>query len=406
MLHAASDRALSIYNLSTRERPAKTRELFTRLSTEAPVHWDRYAGTWLISHRAEAMTVCTSPRFRERTFNNDDGAIAEACPVTGVTTAVTEPSGREAISRQTLFLGEPLHGAWRPLLRAVLSTARVAALEPWIERRIAQLVGNASLEQLDVVADIARPLPFEVMAHLFGLPPHDLPEIRSWSDAYTRIVTGFAPSDHVQEYECVDRFLAYILRRIHMSRSKPGNDGLSILVGRADKLGIFSDVDIAANLIMLVSAAHQTTTGFIAGAVLETLNPSFGPLPVPPASEEGVEELLARVSPSRFVGRMAAEDTELGSRQLQAGQSVLVLLGAINWHELAKSRSARAGSNVAFGLGRHHCPGARLARLEGRLVLEKLFTAERRPVLHEQSVQWSNNVNLPCPERVLISVPN
>ncbi|WJV45638.1 cytochrome P450 [Streptomyces flavofungini] len=449
---AAYDRSLSIYALSARSMRQDARTLFSRLSAAAPVHWDPYAGTWLVAGRAEALRACTGPEFSALRLSGTARHTAPGAP------GDARRRVADVLARQALFLDGPAHAAWARIIRRALAPGRVDALTPWIVRRVADLVrsgaagGGATTGattgggttsggtptsaapsgggdaprgsgRLDVVADLAAPLPLDVIARLFALPPADTGAIRTWSEAYTRVVTGVAPEADAGVFALVAEFTDYALDLVRHRRASPGPDALTTLIAGADATaeprtgtgtgpgpgpgpGMGIDFDIAANLLMLIAAGHQTTTGFLSGAVLERLRPTWGPLPPGTPGDAEVEELLARVSPSRFVGRLVTRDTELGGHRLRAGQSVLVLLAAANWHALdhrANGGAAPAG-HLAFGHGRHRCPGARLARLESRLVLEHLFGPGRRPTLTDASVPWSDNVNLPCPLRVPIAL--
>ncbi|HEX4813846.1 MAG TPA: hypothetical protein VFV66_13960 [Nonomuraea sp.] len=392
-------RSLSMYTLSSRAHRQDARSLFSRLSREAPVHWDPYTGTWLVSGRTEAVTACTAEEFsalrmakpQQKTASSSAGHAHERVS--------------DVIGRQMLFLDGARHTAWRRIMHHVLAPGRVDALAPWVERRVEQLVDSADTGRLDVVGDLAEPLPLDAIANLLGLPTDHLETVRAWSDAYTRMVTGFQPEPDGRADELIAAFMDYALDLVRHARRTPADSGLRALVDGADATGMFTDADIAANLVMLIAAGHQTTTGFLSGAVLERLHPSFGPLTSAPLSEDEVEELLTRVSPSRFVGRVVTRDTTLGGQRLRAGQAVLILLAAANWSMLdARTPTAAAGRSIAFGHGRHHCPGSRLARLEGRIVLRRLFGGEHPPVLHDEPVQWSGNVNLPCPLSLRISL--
>ncbi|MFD7663836.1 cytochrome P450 [Streptomyces sp. NPDC059788] len=393
------DRSLSLYALSSRKGRQDARSLFSRLSREAPVHWDPYAGTWLVAGPVEAARVCTGEEY-------------SAVRLSGLgrsTTPGDPPDTRDLVgdvlARQALFLDGPAHTTWARVIRHALAPGRIDALAPWMRRKVAELADAGGGHHLDVTTDLARPLPLEAIARLFGLPAADLPAMRVWSDAYTRIVTGVAPEADPGVYARVAEFTDYARDLVGHRRAAPGPDSLSALIAGADATATVTDTDIAANLLMLIAAGHQTTTGFLAGAVLERVRPSWGPLGTDLPPEAEVEELLARVSPSRFVGRLVTRDTELGGRRLRSGESVVVLLAAANWSALSDRGDRGALTrHSAFGHGRHRCPGARLARLEGRLVLEHLFGAGRHPTLSRPCGPWSDNVNLPCPLHVPLSL--
>ncbi|UNO43372.1 cytochrome P450 [Streptomyces sp. MST-110588] len=378
---AEHDRTLSLYTLSSRTGRQDARSLFSRLSREAPVHWDPYAGTWLVAGRDEAAQVCTGEEYSAVRLSELGRST-----VPGPSSDTRDRVG-DVLARQALFLDGPAHTTWARIIRHALAPGRIDALAPWIRHKAAELVNAGGKDHLDVTTDLAQPLPLDVIARLFGLPAADLAALRVWSNAYTRIVTGVAPEADPEVYARVAEFTDYARDLVKHRRASPGPDSLSTLIAGADAAATAGgtgtdDTDIAANLLMLIAAGHQTTTGFLAGAVLERIRPAWGPLGTGLSREAEVEELLARVSPSRFVGRLVTADTDLGGRRLRAGQSVVVLLAAANWSALTgRTDGGPLPRHSAFGHGRHRCPGARLARLEGRLVLEHLFGAGRHPTL-------------------------
>ncbi|MDG4789714.1 cytochrome P450 [Micromonospora sp. WMMD1102] len=380
--------------LSVLGRPQAQDDLFLRLNREDPVHWDRYAGLWLVSGRSAVEAVLTDKRFSARRT------------VKAVTSTASDSSGlrsfvHDAIARQALFLDGPEHARWRRIIHHVLEPARVAALEPWIEEATRSLLADLP-EQFDLVATVARPLPLSVVVRLLGLPISDVGEIQEWSDAYTRLVTGVNPVTDPQTISLVADFLGYAVDVVKLGRSRRGDDAVGRMVGAA---GDATDLDLATNLVMLLAAGHQTTTGFLSAAVLDLLSTAPQRIPRPDLVAADVERLLARISPSRFVGRHVVGDVDLDGRSLQAGHSVLVLLAAANWAETNGDGHAGSahGRHLAFGFGRHRCPGAQLARLESRVVLRRIIADPRGLSLVDESTPWSDNINLPSPMCVRIA---
>jgi hypothetical protein len=206
------------------------------------------------------------------------------------------------------------------------------------------------------------------------------------SDSYTRVITGIDRTTDNATLATLESFIDYALEVVRHKRTHPADDATSDLVAGADSLGGFDDMDLAANLIMLVASGHQTTSGLIAGAVLSRLCPEANTRTGP----FDLEAVLAELSPSRFIGRTAVADVVLGDRLITSGQSVLVLLAAVNRVDITRR------PHLTFGHGPHRCPGALLARLEGRIVVQEVLTRWHDAVL-VTSVRWSDNINLPCP---------
>ncbi|MEU9804464.1 hypothetical protein [Mycobacterium sp. NPDC050853] len=377
------DRSLSIYSLSSRSRRRTPEELFTELSRDHPVRWDPFASVWLVSRRAEALTVLTDGRFSATRFDHSTDSAADKLSATV----------HDAISRQALFLDGPEHARWQSILRKTLAKKYIDEMGDWIRLRTTQLLDAHGEGEADMLAMLARPLPLDVVGQLLNLPIAQLPALPAWSDAYTTVVTGFEPTIDPATYQLVADFLTYCHRLVDErghDDTTIETDGTARFVRAALAVGVDDRLTIASNLMMLISAGHQTTTGFLATVIAQHAGGRL--------SDDEVEKLLVRISPSRFVGRTVLEDLELGGQQLRAGQSVLVLLAAANWHD---SVPVPDSAHLVFGHGKHFCPGAPLARLESQIVLKALFDGSRHLEQTQSACTWNNNVNLPCP----VSVP-
>lgn len=349
--------------------------MFDSVAAEDPVHWDAYTHTWLVADREAALQVLTEPAFSSR-------------PARLVHPDLLEPSSRlgDLLSRQMLFLDPPAHTRLRSLISHALSGRRMRGLRAEIIT-LAREACSADSARLDVVGDVARPIPLAVVGRLLGLSPADHEALQPMSDSYTRVITGIDRTTDDATLAALESFIDYALDVVRDKRQHPADDATSELVAAADALGGFDDMDLAANLVMLVASGHQTTSGLIAGAVLSRLGPAAGCRTAP----FDVEAALAELSPSRFIGRTATQDVMVGDHLISSGQSVLVLLAAIN------RAGTGPGPHLAFGHGPHRCPGALLARLEGRIVVQEVLTRWHDAAPAADTVRWSDNINLPCP---------
>jgi cytochrome P450 len=373
----ARDRRLSLYRLLVHPSQEAAQELFGSVAAEDPLHWDPYTNTWMVAEREAALRVLSDPVFSSRPHRLVHPDLVGTSSRLG-----------DLLSRQLLFLDGSAHARLRPLIARALSARRVRALAGEITRLAQEACLVPGLTELDVVRDVARPVPLAVVGRLLGLPAADNDELRVMSDAYTRVVTGIDRTIDDATLTVLESFIHYALGVVQHKRRHSADDATSELVVAADELGGFDDMDLAANLVMLVASGHQTTSGFIAGAVLDRL----GPAAAYAAKPFDIEIALARVSPSRFVGRTASEDVLLGDRLIRAGQSVLVLLAAVN-----QADAGRGAPHLAFGHGPHRCPGAHLARLEGRIVVDEVLERWHDAVPAADPLRWSDNINLPCP---------
>lgn len=376
-------RRLSMYRLALRRDAETAKKLFTELAAEDPIHWDPYTSSWLVADYSAARKVLTDPVFSSR-----HDRLVHPDVFSDQNPSSRDTYIQEVLRRQLLFVDGPKHARLRPLIARALSANHVHRLKLLITA-LSDSACEGKDDRIDVVGDVARPVPLRVVAELLGLQPVDHDLLLRFSDSYTEVITGVDRTIDDNTLNVLAEFVEYALGVIHDKRRHPGGDALSELVRDADRIGGFDDLDLAANLVMLVAAGHQTTTGLIAGAVTEWLSPSRD-VDTQPGLD--MDRLLATVSPSRFIGRTALADTVLDGHAIRAGQTVLLLLAAVNW-STADGHSAR----LAFGSGAHRCPGILLARVEAQIVLDRLHRRWSAATMDISEIHWSRNVNLPCP---------
>jgi cytochrome P450 len=279
-------------------------------------------------------------------------------------------SKRVQDAKDIISLDPPRHTQ----LRVVLSQALVKCQpdETHIKRLVNELLDKASSESLDIVADLALPLPILVVAQILGIPPEDRPLVTNWSKAFVS-ATG---------REAFASLGRYFLGQIEQKRSNPGHDLISALL-QAEVVGSpLTTQEIAANCTMLLVAGNETTTNWIGNAMhcFEEHPEVFAQLQEDPTLiPDALEEVLRFRSPVQRTSRILKADTLLGEQRLQMGQRIYLWLGAANRDpEQFKSPNVfdiRRSPNrhLAFGHGIHFCMGSELSRLEVKLALEGLL---------------------------------
>lgn len=315
-----------------------------------------------------------------------------------------------------LTLDEPRHGELRRLLAPLFTARRLAALEPMMRRLTRSAIDRMLTHPgADAVAELAAPLPITVIATLLGVPPTDLNRFRGWSDA---VIAGFhidadgrqlieplRTVGAVLEMHCYFRGVYATLRR------NPGDDIVSALLTSRDG-GSLSDQELFWLSLMILVAGNETTTNLI-GLLLLALarQPAvYQRLRADPTLMGGaIEEAVRWGSPVQQLYRTAVDDYAVGSTTIPAGSRVLLLYGAAN-------RDPRkfvnpdvfdidrdATDHIGFGSGIHHCLGAKLARLELRVVLEELLPRVGR-IRAVDPVVWRDNPTVHGPERLCLQM--
>ena len=301
-----------------------------------------------------------------------------------------------------VFLDPPRHSKLRALVSRAFTPRMVAELEPRIERLTSDLLDSALQSQtMDIVADLAEPLPVRVIAEMLGLPSEEWRRFRYWSQAiiassslavvggeqWMAAVKAAAPAGE----EMKSRLHEWIAER----RSAPKNDLLTALALAEVDGETLSQREIFGFVQLLLIAGAETTASLIPNAILCLAeNPEqLAQLRRSPESLPGaIEEVLRYRSPLQWMLRVTAREVEINGQTIPAGKLVLAVIGSANrdaryFTDPERFDIARATNpHLAFGHGIHFCLGAPLARLESRVVLrnflervESFELAERAP---------------------------
>lgn len=319
--------------------------------------------------------------------------------------APTPPEGRSARSvgrGMVLFHDPPEHHRLRTLLATAFSPDFVQSRQPHVERVVRRLIGALPAgEEVDLVEGLAAPLPVLVIGAILGLPDEDADRVRAWSDDLIAATDPRPTLDGVSRASSATAEMLPYLRGIVRERQRaPGDDLISrMLLSRrnGDRL---TEEEILSNVILLLSAGHETTAGLLGNGILALLgNPGqWERLPRDPAElPHAVEELVRYDSPIQLTFRFAAEPLTLGEQRIQPGEAVAAVLGAANrdpeiFVDPDRLDLGRSGSrHLAFGIGTHFCMGPGLARMEAGLAFAALRDRFPRAALAGEPV-WRARV--------------
>jgi cytochrome P450 len=306
--------------------------------------------------------------------------------------------------RSFLTFDPPEHTRLRRLVSKAFTARFVERLRPRIEDLVQELL-NAAEGDVDLISTLAYPLPVAVISELLGVPAADSDRFRRWSDALARGLDPdflLPPEQLAAREEARQEFTEYFRELSAERRASPRPDLLSSLVAVSSDGGeTLSETDLLATCVLLLVAGHETTVNLIGNGTLALLrhpddlqrlrsDPSLVP--------SAVEELLRYDSPIQFSARVALTDAEICGERIEAGQVVLLVLGAANRDPSVFADpdrldiDRRPAGHLAFGMGIHFCLGAPLARLEGQIALTAL--AKRDLTLLEEHPKYRENIIL------------
>lgn len=403
---SANDTSLSLATL--RDDPhvrADPYPFYARLRTQAPIHWDAAAGMdggWVLTRHADVMAALRDHRVSaERLMASQS---ADWLP------EHYQAAARQvfrAMPHQLLFLDPPDHTRLRGLVSKAFTPRLVEALRPRIVALASELLDPIQEGgRMDVIADLAYPLPAIVIAELLGVPPEDREQFILWSADFGGFLDGstLTMEEALQALQGVADFMDYFRDIIARRRAAPRDDLLQALLIARERDDMLTEDELLANLVLLLAAGHGTTTHLIGNGLLALLQhpDQFQRLVDDPSLvATAVSELLRYDSPVQLTGRRTREEITIGDVTIGSGQHVTVVLGAANrdpdqFPDPDRLDAGRPDNrHLSFGFGIHFCLGAPLAKLEAEIVLAAI--TQRLPRLQlapgaEDTLQWTPSI--------------
>jgi cytochrome P450 len=286
-----------------------------------------------------------------------------------------------------LFLDPPDHTRLRRLVSKAFSPKVVKGLAPDISGLVDALLDRVDPARgLEVIGDLARPLPVAVICRLLGVPVEDEPQFSRSSELLAQgldpfiAFTGEAPGFE-ERLEAGLWLRGYLRELMNHRRASPAEDLMSGLIAVEESGDQLTEDEIVATCNLLLIAGHETTVNLIANAALAMLRHRQHWAALAQDSERAaaiVEETLRFDPPVQLVARVAGDDMMIGATPIPKGDTMMLLLAAAHRDPALTDRpdvfdpDRDAIRHLAFGLGPHFCLGAPLARLEASVALSAL----------------------------------
>ncbi|HTW99082.1 MAG TPA: cytochrome P450, partial [Acidimicrobiales bacterium] len=284
----------------------------------------------------------------------------------------------------------PEHTTYRRLVTGAFSARRVAEMEPFVRAAAEELVdGFASQGSADLCASFATPLPLIVIAQILGVPPERRNEFKQWSDEFMAGQNAADPAVQGRARGKIDAYFSEELDRRRAALAREGraalpDDVLTSLISAEIDGKPASDAQLLPLLLLLLVGGNETTSSLIASLVHRLLG--LGLFEATAAdgalAEAAVEESLRIDPPVLGLFRTAKGAQCLHGVEIEPDAKVQGLYAAANRDPLVfedpdrfrldRDLAELRRTHLSFGVGIWLCPGAALARLEGRLALEVL----------------------------------
>jgi cytochrome P450 len=367
--------------------------LYRWLREREPVRKDPLAPVWILTRYDDIMEMLRNPKFLKDPF------ASERLPRLVRQQLNAENSRIESESVSMLFLDPPRHTKVRSVFARAFTPASLAQLRPKIEsiaRKQLDLVATSG--SMDLIADLAYPLPVIVIAEMLGFPPEDYPRIKVWSDRLAAALS-LNPSNEQQADAALtwSEMREYFDSVVARTKQNPGDALLGRILEAEDDPEGLNREEIFTNCVLLLSAGHETTTNLIGNGMLALLkNRDQWDLLVrePDLIASAVEEILRFDSPVQWTSRLSGEPIEINGKTIQPGEIILGSVGAANRDPQKFADPDRLdirrneNRHLAFGIGIHYCLGAALARMEAEIAIGQLAARFPSMRLASNRVKW------------------
>ena len=351
--------------------------LYDQVRTHDPVHWNKADSSWYVMRFDDLMWILrddrmSSERFKVLVRSLSDEERERYAPFI------------DSVTSWILMSDPPSHTRIRSLVNKAF-TPRVienmrARVQTLVNGMLDKVQGNG---RMDVIADLAVPLPGIVISDMLGVPAKDQPQFKSWSNDISRGLEGAAGTGSVIErlemgQKSLLELSEYFRDVIQNLKANPQDNLLNSLVEVEEAGDRLTEKELVANCVMIMFAGNETTTNLIGNGMLALLqNPNQKQL----LQEDGgligsaVEELLRFDSLIQKTRRTATIDVELRGKTIKAGDLIAMCYGSANrdpeqFDEPNRLDIKRADNrHAAFAQGLHFCLGAALARMEGQIAI-------------------------------------
>ena len=398
-------------DLSDRALRADPYPTYARLRTHAPVTVGKaplFGKVWLVTRYDDVLHALKHPAL-SRDLNkrrHSTRGLARWAP------------GLLATLQETMVTtDDPDHRRLRDLVHVAFSPRRVEQMTRRIEEITGGLLDRAARKgRIDLIADVALPLPLTIISEMLGVPDDERLTFHAWSAGFLEIGAGGSPLKMITQIPNGIRLKRFFERLIARRRTDPQDDLISALVRAETNGDCLSEREVLSMIFLLLLAGHETTVNLIGNGMLALLEHPDQMQKLrerPSLIDAAVEELLRYCNPVEHGNvRLALEDLEMGGQRIPRGSVVLLLLASANRDEAVFDQPDRLdierspNRHLGFGFGAHYCLGAQLARIEGRIAIEQLvrrFPGMKLAVPRER-LRWRDTVAVRGLERLPIDL--
>jgi cytochrome P450 len=284
-----------------------------------------------------------------------------------------------------VFNDPPLHTRVRRIMSSALAPKAIALMEDGLTKTVDHLL-DAMPQATDIIEDYASAIPIQIIGNLLNIPMSERAPLRDWSLAILgALEPTLTEAQLTKGHTAVSEFKSYLQDLIARRAAHPGDPETDVLTRliQGDETGTLSEIELIQNCIFILNAGHETTTNLI-GSGLALLHDH--PLEKakliadPSLINSTVEEVLRMASPNQFGNRETTTEVTLGTHTIPAGTNLHLCIGAANRDPEVFDIPTQfditrtPNRHLAFAGGPHVCVGLTLARMEGRIAIQRFLT--------------------------------
>ncbi len=381
---------------------------FGTLNAADPVHWNERFGLWVITGYDEVVWVLRHPElFSSAVIKQTSGTLYPPVPDEDLPLF---DEVKEFRQNQLVEQDRPDHLAQRKVVHKYFTPKAMEAWRPFVREAVNELLdGLEARRRMDVLTDLAAPIPVRIIAQMMGVPFEHRDRLRELADSILYLNRG-DPDRLRPLVEGIRGIMDYASPLADERAESPGDDLVSMLV-QGEKQGVFTRHQVLVNTGLLLFAGHETTMNLICNGLLAFIRhpDQWQRLRSDPAgmARLATEECLRYDPPVKSTQRVASQDAELGGKTIRKGDRIRWIIAAANRdpdvfddpHVFDIGR--RPNPHLSFGSGIHYCLGVALARMEGQEVFRALaercerFELATDRVEYQPSLQFRSLKSLP-----------
>ncbi len=341
-----------------------------RLRAEDPVHYCPESAVgpyWSVMKYKDIMTVDTS---------HD---IYSSEPTIGIVDMF-----EEFTLPMFIAMDPPKHDEQRRIAQPVVAPANLKNLEGLIRERVCNILDSLPTdEEFDWVERVSIELTTQMLATLFDFPFEERYKLTYWSDVATAIPGAGVVDTYEERWTAMQECLAYFVELRNQRVNQPPANDLVSMLAHGEATRNMPPMEYLGNIMLLIVGGNDTTRNSISGGVL-ALNENPAEYDKLRADHSLIPNMVSEIirwqTPLAYMRRTAVVDTELGGKQIKAGDKVVMWYISGNRDEEAIERAdeflidrPKARQHLSFGFGLHRCMGNRLAEMQLRILWEEIL---------------------------------